>query len=124
VKADAYVDLVILFLAFPILYKGALHLGCGFDALDRIIKLRQDGVADRLHNTAAFVLDDREQQGVVAADHRHVLDVALLLGVRGRSLYVAEKNRHRSLELLELLLHLGTLIQQFLKFVLFGAQSG
>src|SRR5207302_9148898 len=61
--------------------------------------------------------DDGKENAVVAIDHRHVFDVALLFGKRRRPFDVAEKNRHRRAQFLEFLFGLRTGFQQFLESV-------
>ena len=122
-ETNADVDLIDFIPALAVVDQSALHVRGGFDGAHAILKLSKNCVANGFDDPAALGLDDRKQNAVVAVDHGHVFDVAFFLGIRRRSLDVAEKNRHRRPQLLELLLGLGARFQQFLEFVLIHDQN-
>src|SRR5437762_9801458 len=100
-ETNADVDLIDFVAAFAVVDQGALHIRGGFDGPDAVLKLSKYRVANGFNDASALGLDDGKQDAVVAVDHGHVLDVAFFLGIRRRSLDVAEKDRHRRPQLLE-----------------------
>ena len=118
VQAHPNVDLFDFRASLTIPFQRPLHPNGSPDRGYRIFKASHDRIADGLHDTAACAFDLRKQHAVMAIDHRHAFDIALLFEIRRGSLDIAEENGDTGAQLFQLLLGLRSDFQQFFEFVL------